>query len=330
VKPQHIRVTTAADYEYRLRHYVFPYLGSVRMVDLTSRHIVQWMNDLKRNGSSSNTINGARRVLAGMCKYASRTGIIAFNPVAATEPMRRQMNELTQVGTPWTLDEMTKVLDSVKTNADLDCFIHVMIHTGMRPGEVFGLRWEDYDQRKSILKVTGTLKQSRRITPSGEGVVRLQRNEPKTASSRRSISISEALGAALVRQEMRQSVARMSAGGKWQESGYVITTSIGTPVASTNLRRIYLAYLEEIGVRYIRFHDIRHSVATMALNQGVPMEQVSEVMGHSRIETTKGIYAPFVQRSSENFALIIGSALPQEKRNGEFQEDFSISQGVKE
>lgn len=69
-------------------------------------------------------------------------------------------------------------------------------------------------------------------------------------------------------------------------------------------------------------------MATIALNQGVPMEQVSEVMGHSRIETTKGIYAPFVQRSSENFAVIIGSVLPQEKRNGEFQEDFSISQGV--
>lgn len=189
------------------------------MVDLTSRHIVQWMNDLKRNGSSSNAINGARRVLAGMCKYASRTEIIAFNPVATTDPMRRQISELTQVGTPWTLEEMTKVLDSVKANADLDCFIHVMIHTGMRPGEVFGLRWEDYDQRKSILKVTGTLKQSRRITPNGEGVVRLQRNEPKTASSRRSIAISEALGAALVRQEMCQSVARMSAGGKWQESG---------------------------------------------------------------------------------------------------------------
>lgn len=325
VKPQHIRATTASDYEYRLRQYVFPYLGSVRMVDLTTGHIVKWMNDLKKNGSSSNTVNGARRVLAGLCKYAARTGSIPFNPVTATDPIRRQVNEPTQVGTPWTLDEMTKVLEQVQTNPNLDCFLHLMLHTGMRPGEVFGLRWEDYDREKKILKVTGTLKQSRLITPDGTGVVRLKRNEPKTASSRRAIAITDALGEALIRQEMYQSVARMNAENHWQDSGYVITTLIGTPVASTNLRRIYVKYLKEIGIPYIRFHDIRHSVATMALNQGVPMEQVSEVMGHSRIETTKGIYAPFVQRSSTNFALLVGTALPQVRRNGEFQEDYFVA-----
>jgi integrase len=330
VKPQHIRPTTAADYEYRLRQYVFPYLGSIRMVDLTTQHIVKWMNDLRRDGCSSNTINGARRVLAGLCKYAARTGNIPFNPVTATDPIRRSINEPTQVGKPWTLEQMTKVLEEAQSDSDLDCFLHLMLHTGMRPGEVFGLRWEDYDREKKILKVTGTLKQARLTTPDGSGVVRLLRNEPKTTSSRRSISVTDALGAALGRQEMYQSVARMSAEDHWKESGYVITTSIGSPVASTNLRRKYVKYLSKIETPYIRFHDIRHSVATMALNEGVPMEQVSEVLGHSRIETTKAIYAPFVQRSSENFALLVGSALPQNRRNGVLQEDPLVPHWLEE
>ena len=90
VKPQHIRETTAADYEDRLRRYVFPFLGSIRMVDLKTEHIVRWMNELKKSGKSTNTINGARRVLTGMCKYAARTGVIPFNPVLATDSMRRQ------------------------------------------------------------------------------------------------------------------------------------------------------------------------------------------------------------------------------------------------
>ena len=68
VKPQHIRETTAADYEDRLRRYVSPLLGHVRMVDLKTEHIISWMNELKRSGKSTNTINGARRILTGMCK----------------------------------------------------------------------------------------------------------------------------------------------------------------------------------------------------------------------------------------------------------------------
>lgn len=330
VKPQHIRPTTAADYEYRLRQYVFPYIGNIRMVDFTTQHIVKWMNDLRRDGCSSNTINGARRVLAGLCKYAARTGNIPFNPVTATDPIRRSINEPTQVGKPWTLEQITKVLEEVQREYDLDCFLHLMLHTGMRPGEVFGLRWEDYDREKKLLKVTGTLKQARLTTPEGVGVVLLLRNEPKTASSRPSISVTDALGAALERQGMHQSVARINAEDRWKESGYVITTSVGSPVASTNLRRKYVKYLEKIETPYIRFHDIRHSVATLALNEGVPKEQVSEVLGHSRIETTKAIYAPFVQRSSENFALLVGSALPQNRRNGNFQNEYVLSEWIEE
>lgn len=310
VKPQNIRASTAADYEDRLRRYVFPYLGNVRMVDLRSEHIVNWMNELKRSGKSTNTINGARRVLTGMCKYAARTSVIAFNPVAATDSMRRQADEKTQVCHPWTQEEMGVVLRKAVSDFKLDCFLHLMMHTGMRPGEVLALRWEDVDQLQSTLHITGTMKQVRRITPTGQGVVRLERNEPKTLASRRPITISDELAEALDRQKMVQSLDRLTAGARWQDCGYVITTTVGTPVSLSNLRRFYQSFLKKYQIRFIRLHDIRHSVATLSLGLGIPIEQVSQVLGHSRIETTKNIYARHVPRFTENFAQVLSASLP--------------------
>ena len=310
VKPQHIRETTAADYEDRLRRYVFPLLGHVRMVDLKTEHIISWMNELKRSGKSTNTINGARRILTGMCKYAARTSVIPFNPVLATDSMRRQVGEKSQVHEPWNQEEMSKVLRAVVTNSKLDCFLHLMMHTGMRPGEVLGLRWQDIDDATSLLSVTGTLKQARRITPGGQGVVLIERNEPKTLASRRPITISPELGQALDRQKMYESLARITAGQNWVESGYVITTLVGTPVSLSNLRKAYIKFLSANTFRYIRLHDIRHSVATLSLGLGIPIEQVSQVLGHTRIETTKSIYAQYVPKFTENFSSVLSASLP--------------------
>ena len=310
VKPQHIRDTTAADYEDRLRRYIFPYLGNVRMVDLKTEHIVNWMNELRRSGKSANTINGARRVLTGLCKYAARTSVIPFNPVLATDSIRRQAGEKSQVCKPWDQDEMNQVLKAAVLNPSLDCFLHLMMHTGMRPGEVLGLRWQDVDIHSSTLFVSGTLKQARRITPSGQGVVRIERNEPKTLSSRRPITISTELHQALERQKMYQSLAKITNEENWVESGYVITTQVGTPMSLSNLRKAYIKFLSTCGIRYIRLHDIRHSVATLSLNLGVPIEQVSQVLGHTRIETTKNIYAQHVPRFTQNFAQVLSASLP--------------------
>jgi len=324
VKPQSIRETTAADYEDRLRRYVIPFLGKVRMVDLKSEHIIAWMNELKRSGKSANTINGARRVLTGLCKYAARTGVIPFNPVLATDSMRRQVGEKSQVQKPWSHDEMNQVLQAVVGDSKLDCFLHLMMHTGMRPGEVLGLRWRDIDEANSSLSVTGTLKQTRRITPSGRGVVRIERNEPKTFASRRPITISPELREALERQKMYESVARITAGKNWVGSAYVITSRVGTPMSLSNLRKAYIKFLAAHTVRYIRLHDIRHSVATLSLGLGIPIEQVSQVLGHTRIETTKSIYAQHVPRFTENFTRVLSASLPSARHTIKTFEDFGM------
>ena len=314
VKALKIRSSSASDYEARLRREVFPMLGTTRMVDLKPAHVDRWMAALRKSGKSANTVNGARRVLGAMCKHANRTGIIPTNPVLATDPVKRQKGDPTQVKEPWSLDEVYKVLEE-SCDDPLDGFLHVMLHLGLRPGEAIGLRWEDIDLTKRTLTITGTLTDVQVFMPDGQGVVRQVRNDPKTAASRRILPIDDALAASLDRQQMRQAVQQVSAGERWKDTGYVFTTSVGTPFSLSNLRKKYQKFLDRIEVRYIRLHDLRHTVARMALDSGnVPIEQASQALGHTRIDTTKQIYAGYVPRYNEEFVAGLSSILPAAPR----------------
>jgi integrase len=310
VKSQQVRGSTAADYEARLRREVFPMLGTTRMVDLKPAHIDRWMAALRSTGKSASTVNGARQVLGAMCKHANRTGLIPTNPVVSTDPVKRQKGDPTQVREPWSLDEIYEVLGEA-CDDPLDGFLHAMLHLGLRPGEAMGLRWEDVDLAKGQLMITGTLTDAQAFMPNGQGVVRQVRNDPKTSASRRTLPLDSALAASLDRQQMRQAVQRMAAGENWTETGYVFTTSVGTSFSLSNLRKKYQKFLDRIGVRYIRLHDLRHTVARTALDSGnVPIEQASQALGHTRIDTTKQIYAGYVPRYNEGFVAGMSSVLP--------------------
>jgi len=305
-----VRATTASHYEYLLRKYVFPTLGSVRLIDLRPTHVDRWMTKLRREGLSASTVNSARQVLGAMCKNAERGGTINRNPVSATNSVKKQQGDKTRVCRPWELEEIYKVLAEAK-ETKLDAFLHLMLHTGIRPGEALGLRWEDIDLEQGYFSVTGTQKAGRVNLPNGRGLVRPVRNDPKTAQSRRRLPISEALAEAFDRQQMRQSVDELKAGPKWIQSGYVLTSEVGTPHSDTNLRKHYKRFLEAIGVRYIRLHDLRHTTARAALNTGeVPIEQVSQAFGHSRLDTTHRVYGGNIPRYNEAFVKGLSEVLP--------------------
>jgi integrase len=307
-----VRPGTASDYEYRLRHEIIPYLGTVKVTELSTHAVEKWLAALRRSGKSAATVNGARQVLGAICKHALRNRIIAFNPVEPTSPVRRQKEDPTQVKTPWSREEISLVLSHAQTKDNLDVFLHLMLHLGLRSGEALGLRWCDIDQESGYLWINGTLKEERRILPSGEGIVRSVIVEPKTAASRRKLPISEALTAALDRQRMRQSLYQVGNHGNWVDSGHIVTTGRGTAFSASNLRRHYAQYLEEMKVRYIRFHDMRHSVATLALGDAnLPIEKASQALGHTRIDTTKQIYARLVPRYNDDFVAGIENLLPK-------------------
>jgi len=311
VKPLEIRTSTAAGYEDVLRRYVIPHLGNRRLHEVRAKDVQAWIVMLGKRGLSANTINQARRLLNGMYRHAERQGIVGNNPVRATDPVKRQAHAKTQVRQPWTREETLRALATVGELDDLGCYLYLMLHTGMRPGEGLGLRWADVALEVRQLVITGTLKEERRLDPSGKGVVRLARNAPKTTASKRRLPISPDLAAKLSAQRMRQDIWRMVSQDpeQWNPDGYVFTTKVGTPISASNFRKRFYAALQKNGIRQIRLHDLRHVVAVVSLEAGTPIEGVSQGLGHTRIDTTKQIYAGHVQALNDRFGASLAEVL---------------------
>ena len=316
-KEGRIRATTKSDYLSRLYTYIAPYIGHIKVINLKPHHVQNWMASLRNQGLGTRTINGARQVLLAICKQAMRQGLIHMNPVSLVDPYSQMQNQITQVRDPWTLEEVSEVLDRCWGDDKLECFLFLMLHTGMRPGEALAIRWEDIDLAKAEVNITGTLKEHRILSPDGKGIVQLIRNEPKTKSSQRTLPISPALQDVIIRQEIRQSVRE---GGRPK---YLIATDSGKPTSLSNLRKSYARFLTRNNIRYIRLHDIRHTVATISLNNAkTSIEQTSQALGHTRIDTTKQIYAGNIPRYNKEFIFDLGGVLPVSKVQREIQRSF--------
>jgi len=164
----------------------------------------------------------------------------------------------------------------------LEALFSVALSLGLRQGEALGLRLQDIDFEARTLRVNYAIQ---RI----EG--KLQMVEPKTEGSRRALPLTETILSALRSHRSRQLEERLSLGSHWQETGLVFTSTIGTPLDHRNVVRKFHALLEKAKLPRFRFHDLRHSCASLLIAQGVPARTVMEILGHSQISLTMNTYA---------------------------------------
>ena len=163
----------------------------------------------------------------------------------------------------------------------------------MRRGELLGLRWRDVDLERGVLGV------KRSMQKVGRETIFL---EPKTSQSRRQIALTTRATAAIRVHRTKQMEERLRAGSAWADQGLVFTDEIGGPLDPTNLcRRSFETLLERSGLRRMRFHDLRHTAATLLLGDGVHPKVVADMLGHSRISVTLDLYghvSPAMQREA--------------------------------
>jgi integrase len=166
------------------------------------------------------------------------------------------------------------------------------LFTGLRQGELLGLRWTDVDLEEAQLRVSHSLQRH-------GGKLRLV--APKTATSRRSVFIPTVAVIALREHRVHHLQARLLAGASWQETGLIFTTRRGTGIEAGNLVRSFKRTLRRAELPEMRFHDLRHSCATLLLVQGVAPRVVMEILGHSQISLTMNTYShvvPALQREA--------------------------------
>jgi integrase len=187
------------------------------------------------------------------------------------------------------------ILDAAKGDP-FEALYVLALTTGMRQGELLGLKWEDIDLAMRTLQVKRTI--ARLV---GKGFITA---EPKTTKSRRRIQLTKTAIEALRQHRTRQREAKLAAGSAWNEQGWVFCNAIGGPVEVGNMiRRSFRPILVKAELPIIRFHDLRHSAASLLLALGVHAKIVQELLGHSQISLTLDTYShvlPSLQEEAVN------------------------------
>ena len=291
-----VRGTTLADYRFTIHAYFPSELRRVRLVQLRADDLQATYSQLRAAGRSPATVRRLHVVLHRALGQAERWGLVVRNPAALVDAPRSphfQFQVLTAV-------QARRLLLAAQGDP-LEALYVLAVTTGMRRGEVLALHWADVDLDRCQLAVTGTLQRL-----NGRLVIA----EPKTARSRRSVTLEAHAVEALRRHCAVQLTVRHAAGEAWHESDLVFPNRLGLPIEPRNLlHRSFKPLLRAAGLPDIRFHDLRHSAATLLLSQNVHPKVVADLLGHASVAMTLDLYSHAVEGLSRSAATAMDSLL---------------------
>ncbi|MBI2862918.1 MAG: site-specific integrase [Chloroflexi bacterium] len=284
-----VRLSTLESYSQQARLHIIPILGKFRLVKLSPQRLQAFCSQKLAEGLSLRTVQYLRAIIHRSLDQALRWGLIARNPADLVDPPRPRTQEIK----PLTLEQTARLLETAKPGRFYALYV-LAITTGLRQGELLGLKWADLDIATATLYVRQQLGRTK-----AEG---LKLGEPKTAKGRRSVALPVVALNALREHRRAQLEERLLAGSEWKDSDLVFVNHFGGPLERQNiLRRSFVPLLEKAGLPRIRFHDLRHSAATLLLSQGVSAKVIQERLGHSQISVTMDVYAyvlPNLQREA--------------------------------
>ena len=299
-----VKETTYASYAYVSRNHLSPAIGHVKLKSLTPVRVRGFYGDKARCGLSAATVKKMHVVLRKALDQAVSDGLVPRNAADGVKTPR--------VGPP---GEDIKPLDPGECAAFLEAArgerleaLYVLaLHCGLREGELLALRWEDVDleaDEKPALLVRRTL------TRGEDGRGWTVGASTKSGKGRR-VRLSRRAAAALKEHRKRQLEERMRLSGLWQDLGLVFPAATGSLFNPSNLRnRSFVRIKARSGVREdLRFHDLRHTCATLLLGEGVNAKVVSEMLGHASITITLNTYSHVLPDMQDTAADAMEAAL---------------------
>ena len=275
-----VRESTYSRDRYLVANHAKPALGRVRLKNVKAMHLQRLYREKLDSGLSPATVQKLHHVLHKALSQAVRWDLIIRNPADAVKAPTPTPEEMR----PLSAEEARRLLEAAKGDR-LEALYVIAVTTGMRRGELLGLKWSDIDLENSRLSIRRTLTR----TDNGKHV---ELGDPKTRKSRRTIPLTPHAVEAL-RRHLERQLAQIEAGGDlYEDQGLVFTTEAGTPINPSNLRQRSLApLLKKAGLPRIRFHDLRHTCATLLLLKGVHPKFVQELLGHATIAITLDTYS---------------------------------------
>lgn len=274
-----IRVSTSHSYAGHIRCHLIPELGHLRLAELKPSHVEALYRRLAEDGMSARTVQRVHATLRAAFNSALRRGLIERNVVLHVELVGAQRYQ----AATWTPDQVGQFLDYLRDSEDrLAALYQLLVLRGPRRGEAVGLRWSDVD----LDAATATIEQA--VAQVGHNTyVQL----PKMRGDIRRISLDADTVEALRQHRAAQARERAACGQAWRDQDNRVFTGVdGQGLHPGAVTKHFYALTEAAGLPRIRLHDLRHTAATIALEAGVPLKTVSDMLGHTSLATTADTY----------------------------------------
>lgn len=284
-KSRSIKPSTKSKYEYCVGH-IKRHIGGLQLAKVKPLH-VQAMVSAVADDAGVPTANNCRRVLFNAFRQAVRWQVAVRNPAEAVDPLKEERRDMTL----WTAEQAAKFLDCARSHR-LYALFYVAMATGMRRGEILGLRWSDIDG--NTISVRQTL-----VRAGKELVV----STPKTKTGERRIAVASDLLSVLAAQETLQEAERAQALDAWTDSGLVFTNEIGEHLQPHAITRGLTTLAKKAEIPTLRFHDLRHLHASMCIRNGMDPKSLADRLGHARASFTLDTYTHLFQNGQTSSPL---------------------------
>lgn len=294
---QTLRYNTYFQYTQMTKQYIVPYLGHLKLREVKPEHIQKMYNEMAKQGKGYRTIHLGHAILHRALVQAVKLGLINRNPDDATIPPKPKKKEMQF------LDEgqVQRLLITAEGMKDrFYALYYLAIATGMRLGEILGLKWDDLDLEQGILKV------QRQLTKCKHGFEFIA---PKTKAGMRQIDLGSNTIEVLKQHREHQHTEKLIAGDSWLDHNMVFPSTIGTPMNRSNLSKKYKAVLKNAELPPIRFHDLRHTAASLMLNNGIPVIIASKRLGHAQPSITLDVYGHLIPSKQQEAAILMDQLL---------------------
>jgi integrase len=296
VRPS-LRPSTWRRYEQYARLHAVPLLGAHPLADIGPVDLQLLYANRIAAGCSPTSVGHLHRFLHRVFDQAVRWDAAPRNPAKLAAPPRAVRHEFRAL----TAAQCRRLLAGVRGDR-LEALYVVALATGMRQGELLALRWADVDLAAGRLAVRGTLQRDQ----GGGWAVR----EPKTHRSRRQVALAPVAVAALRAHRDRQDAERRTVGSRWEDNDLVFANRVGRPLSAQNLvQRHFHPLLARLSLPRVRFHDLRHTAATLLLAEGVHPKIVSELLGHKEVDVTLNLYSHVTPAMHQAAAEALGKLL---------------------
>lgn len=274
---------TIEGYESILSHHLLPYFKNKRMRSITTTDVNIFLDSLAKEGLAVKTKRNIRNVLNGIMVLAVQENVIGFNPLANIPPFRETKKENRRALTVEEVRQLLHALDAYyekkknykSVNMLIYPYVYLAIYTGARRGELCALTWDDIDVEKCTVSINKSINEH------------LDIEAPKTLKAYRGNAIPKDVMAKLL---------------PFKDSKYnkVFHTCTGEYIKPSNIARAFRNVLKFGALPPICLHELRHTLATLALQAGVPIPDVSKQLGHANTSTTLNFYSHASNESSEN------------------------------